>query len=167
MRSRFFGWEADFSPLRMPSRATNTDAIFVTSSGAETGEPRHLHARHRGGDHGRPASPGQTRSASDIQQKLKEFRTQDIRSRFAMVAVTLAVLAGFAGWTWIEVQRFAGIEQEFAPPPNWDEQQYLSNNPDVAAAVRRGRFKSGWRHYLFTGVEEARKGVSIERLPTE
>lgn len=84
-----------------------------------------------------------------------------------MVAVTLAVLAGFAGWTWIEVQRFARIEKDFASPPNWDEQQYLSNNPDVAAAVRRGRFKSGWRHYLFTGVEEARKGVSIERLSKE
>ena len=65
------------------------------------------------------------------------------------------------------MQRLARIEQEFAPPPNWDEQQYLSKNPDVAAAVRRGVFTLGWQHYLISGVEEGRKGVSIDRLPTE
>jgi hypothetical protein len=65
------------------------------------------------------------------------------------------------------MQRQVLIEQQFAPPPNWDEQLYLSKNPDVAVAVRMGRFKSGWQHYVAKGVEEGRKGVSIERLPTE
>ncbi|MFQ5745429.1 MAG: hypothetical protein ACE5HV_17890 [Acidobacteriota bacterium] len=65
------------------------------------------------------------------------------------------------------MQHVARIEEERAPPPNWDEQLYLSENPDVAAAVRRGRFRSGWQHYLANGVEKGRKGVSIERSPTE
>ncbi len=107
------------------------------------------------------------RSSPDIQDKLKEFRRGKILSRLVLVAVVLAVSVGFAVWIWIYTQREALIEQQFAPPPNWDEQLYLSKNPDVAEAVRRGRFKSGWRHYVIHGVEEGRKGVSIERLPTE
>jgi hypothetical protein len=139
----------------------------VTSSSAEKGEARHLHARHRGGDRGRPASPGQRPSSPDRQEKIKEFRIQDILTFFVVAAISLAVVAGFAVWIWVEMQRTARIEQELAPPPNWDEQLYLSKNPDVAAAVWRGRFKSGWQHYVAVGVEEGRKGVSIERLPTE
>ncbi len=160
MRSRFLA-------SRMPSRATNTGAISVSSSGVKNGEARHLHARHRGGDHRRPASLGQTRSRSDIQQKLKEFRKQDIRLRLVIAAVMLAVSAGLSGWIWIEMQRLDRTEQKFAPPSNWDEQQYLSKNPDVAAAVRRGGYISGWQHYFIYGAEEGRKGVSIVRLPTE
>ena len=72
-------------------------------------------------------------------------------------------LKKFAVWICIYTQREALIEQQFAPPPNWDEQLYLSKNPDVAEAMRRGSFKSGWQHYVIRGVEEGRKGVSIER----
>ncbi len=102
-----------------------------------------------------------------MQDKLKEFRRGKILSRLVLVAVVLAVSVGFTWWSWVETQREAVIEQQFAPPPNWDEQLYLSKNPDVAEAVRRGSFKSGWQHYVIRGVEEGRKGVSIERLPTE
>ena len=102
-----------------------------------------------------------------MQDKLKEIRREKTPSRLVLVAVVLAVSVGFAVWIYAHTQREALIEQQFAPPPNWDEQLYLSKNPDVAEAVRRGRFKSGWRHYVIRGVEEGRKGVSIERLPTE
>jgi hypothetical protein len=104
---------------------------------------------------------------TDIQEKIKKFRRKDILSIFVFAAISLAVVAGFAKWIWIKIQHQALIEQQFAPPPNWDEQQYLSKNPDVAEAVRRGRFKSGWKHYVVHGVEEKRRGVSIERLATE
>jgi hypothetical protein len=102
-----------------------------------------------------------------MQDKLKEFRRQDVLKFFVVAAISLTVVAGFGVWIWVDMQRTALIEQKLAPPPNWDEQQYLSKNPDVAVAVRMGRFKSGWRHYVIHGVEEGRKGVSIERLPTE
>lgn len=56
-------------------------------------------------------------------------------------------MAGFSIWTWVEIQRQAQIEKELEPPLDWDEQRYLAMNPDIAEAVRKGRFKSGWQHY--------------------
>ncbi len=143
------------------------DAISVTSSSVEEDEARRLRAHHPGGGYRRPAPQGETRSSPDIQDKLKEFRRDTILSRLALAAVVLAVSVGLAWWSWVEMPRHALVEQQFSPPPNWDEQLYLSKNPDVAEAVRRGGFESGWEHYVASGVEEGRKGVSIERLPTE
>jgi hypothetical protein len=160
MRSRFFA-------SRRPSTATDTESISVTSSSVEKDEARRLRARRRGGGYRRPAPQGETRSSLSIQDKLKEFRRENIRSRLVLAAVVLAVSAGLAWWSWVEMPRHALIELQFSAPPNWDEQLYLSKNPDVAATVRTGRFKSGWEHYVAHGVEEGRKGVSIERLPTE
>jgi lipopolysaccharide biosynthesis protein len=40
---------------------------------------------------------------------------------------------------------------------HFDEKYYLSNNADVAAAVKRGEFKSGREHYLRHGHKEHRK----------
>ena len=40
---------------------------------------------------------------------------------------------------------------------HFDEKYYLSKNPDVAAAVKRGEFKSGHEHYLRHGHKEHRK----------
>lgn len=44
------------------------------------------------------------------------------------------------------------------PPPEWREQAYLAANPDVAAAVRRGAYESGYEHYRLTGLREGRRG---------
>jgi GT2 family glycosyltransferase/glycosyltransferase involved in cell wall biosynthesis len=39
------------------------------------------------------------------------------------------------------------------------EELYLALNPDVAEAVRRGDFKTGWEHWRATGHDETRAGV--------
>ena len=43
-------------------------------------------------------------------------------------------------------------------PPEWDELRYLSQNPDVAGAVRAGTFSSGYDHWVKHGANEARTG---------
>lgn len=51
------------------------------------------------------------------------------------------------------------------PPPNWNEQKYLANNPDVATAVKAGAMPSGLWHYLKYGKNENRS-FSGWRMPT-
>ncbi len=46
---------------------------------------------------------------------------------------------------------------ELEPPPDFDEEAYLSNNPDVAAAVAQGKLHSGFEHYYLYGKKEGRK----------
>jgi|ERR1700688_1475507 len=43
----------------------------------------------------------------------------------------------------------------------WNEELYLKINPDVAAAIARGEFRSGREHYQLAGRFEHRQGVSI------
>ncbi|MGQ9368576.1 LysM peptidoglycan-binding domain-containing protein [Azospirillum sp. ST 5-10] len=43
-----------------------------------------------------------------------------------------------------------------APPPGWRENAYLTAYPDVAAAVLRGTFASGYEHYRKFGEAEGR-----------
>jgi len=45
-----------------------------------------------------------------------------------------------------------------AMPPDWDDANYLSLNPDVGRAVRAGRIASGYDHYLRWGRAENRSG---------
>ncbi len=41
--------------------------------------------------------------------------------------------------------------------PGWfNDSCYLRNNPDVAAAVRKGDLRSGWHHYVLYGRTEGR-----------
>lgn len=40
-----------------------------------------------------------------------------------------------------------------------DDRSYLSQNPDVAAAVAQGKFKSGFDHFLDFGRFEGRSGI--------
>ncbi len=54
---------------------------------------------------------------------------------------------------------------ETTPHPKWDEEQYLSANPDVASSVAAGRLRSGWQHYLRHGLDESRPGVSLTEPP--
>ena len=42
----------------------------------------------------------------------------------------------------------------------FDEASYLRANPDVAAAVQAGQFKSGWQHYEKYGRNEGRRLVA-------
>jgi hypothetical protein len=42
-------------------------------------------------------------------------------------------------------------------PPEFDESQYLIANPDVAAAVQQGDFRSGTDHFLRFGADEGRQ----------
>lgn len=42
------------------------------------------------------------------------------------------------------------------PPPDFDETTYLTANPDVAAAVVKGQFGSGFEHYIKYGRVEGR-----------
>jgi hypothetical protein len=42
------------------------------------------------------------------------------------------------------------------PHPTFDESAYLCANPDVAEAVSRGDFASGYEHFLLHGQDEGR-----------
>jgi SAM-dependent methyltransferase len=42
---------------------------------------------------------------------------------------------------------------------SFEESSYLNHNPDVAAAILRGEFSSGWHHYIAFGCCEGRPGV--------
>jgi hypothetical protein len=44
----------------------------------------------------------------------------------------------------------------FVPPPDFNEKQYLLDNPDVRDAVEIGHFKSGYHHYMANGRKEGR-----------
>jgi glycosyltransferase involved in cell wall biosynthesis len=52
-----------------------------------------------------------------------------------------------------------GLEEEF------DEDTYLFLNADVAAAVEKGLFPSGYRHWVVSGRKEGRAGGPWEMLP--
>ncbi|HEY1847618.1 MAG TPA: class I SAM-dependent methyltransferase [Opitutaceae bacterium] len=43
---------------------------------------------------------------------------------------------------------------------DFDEQDYLRSNPDVAAAVAAGSIPSGWAHFVRFGLSEGRPGVA-------
>jgi len=43
-----------------------------------------------------------------------------------------------------------------ATPENFEESGYLAANPDVAEAVRKGQFQSGWQHFEGHGRKESR-----------
>lgn len=45
----------------------------------------------------------------------------------------------------------------------WNEQAYLLTNPDVAQAIKQGKFKSGIEHFLTFGKYENRRGIPNPR----
>ncbi len=47
-------------------------------------------------------------------------------------------------------------------PAEFNEDAYLEHNPDVAAAIARGEFPSGWSHFFASGYREERQGVPAE-----
>jgi len=55
--------------------------------------------------------------------------------------------------------RIASLAQLHGPfPPEWDEVRYLRLNPDVYAAVRQGKWESGYKHWMAHGAAEYRPG---------
>ena len=52
---------------------------------------------------------------------------------------------------------------ESGPPANWNEALYLRLHPDVAAAVQRHVFTSGYQHYLAAGHAEGRQSGTPPR----
>ena len=97
----------------------------------------------------------------NVEKQLNLFRKQDKVQRGLFIAISCllvaALVVGFRFSTDLEV----GMERSMVPPPGWVEQAYLDENPDVAAAVRSGKFESGWQHYLLHGIEEGRGGVTL------
>src|SRR5262249_43914845 len=65
--------------------------------------------------------------------------------------------------TEVQPVDLAEPEDASADMEAWDEATYLAVNPDVAAAVGRGEFKSGREHYELAGRTERRKGGSVPR----
>ena len=49
------------------------------------------------------------------------------------------------------------LEGRLPRKPEFDEAWYLTTYPDVAAAVRDGRFASGYEHYVREGWREGRR----------
>jgi SAM-dependent methyltransferase len=47
---------------------------------------------------------------------------------------------------------------------NFDENEYLLSNPDVANAVREGAFRSGWEHWQHFGRKERRRSRAITQV---
>lgn len=45
------------------------------------------------------------------------------------------------------------------PVADFSERDYIAGNPDVAAAVSAGKFRSGWEHFLLYGHAEDRPGT--------
>src|SRR4051812_36814105 len=52
--------------------------------------------------------------------------------------------------------RMAITLEAVATPENFEESGYLAANPDVAEAVRKGQFQSGWQHFEGHGRKESR-----------
>src|SRR5207248_7997789 len=50
-------------------------------------------------------------------------------------------------------------------PPSFDEDAYLLFNPDIAEAVRKRRYNSGYEHWVKHGRLEHRKGTPVETAP--
>jgi hypothetical protein len=98
-----------------------------------------------------------------VEKQLTLFRRQDRFQRGLFFAVTcllaVALVVGFRLSTDLETD----MAQSLTPPPSWAEQTYLDANPDVAAAVRSGKFVSGWQHYLVHGKREGRAGAAPPR----
>jgi len=67
--------------------------------------------------------------------------------------------AGFAKYLDDTLQAHSAVPALAASEhPNWDETLYLAVNPDIAAAIARGEFKSGKEHWELTGRIEHRRG---------
>ena len=93
-----------------------------------------------------------------------------MRKVLILLAITLlpsvaSVLGYWAGFrinlaAWMPPTPAAPEEPEpqEAMPREWREDGYLLRNPDVAAAVRSGVFRSGYEHYLRAGLREGRRG---------
>lgn len=95
---------------------------------------------------------------SDIEARLRRFRRADTINRVSMAlafAVVLALSSGFGLFAleWESAQQ----AKLLSPPPNWDEAAYLAENPDVQTLIDKGRFESGWHHYLANGINEDRR----------
>lgn len=71
---------------------------------------------------------------------------------------TLAISSIEDGSDLVEVSRSGLVEllQRLISVSAFDEHYYLEDNPDVAAAVEAGRFRSGFHHYLCFGYLEGR-----------
>ena len=100
---------------------------------------------------------------SDVEVKLEQFRRNDRLGRILMVLAIvggLAISAG-AGFGFVLWERSQQAEL-LTPPANWNEERYLERYPDVRQLVERGRFESGWHHFLANGINENRKAPGLE-----
>ncbi|WP_448192855.1 LysM peptidoglycan-binding domain-containing protein [Azospirillum sp. sgz301742] len=106
-----------------------------------------------------------------------------MRKVLILLAITLlpAVASVLGYWAGFRINLAAWMpptppapeepEPQAAMPPEWREDAYLARNPDVAAAVRSGVFRSGYDHYLRAGLREGRRGglpdgMTLPPVPT-
>lgn len=60
---------------------------------------------------------------------------------------------------WARKDKVKDLDLTDAPIPGWRETTYLAANPDVAAAVKAGQWRSGYDHYRLFGRAEGRPGA--------
>ncbi|RJF76755.1 hypothetical protein D3877_28080 [Azospirillum cavernae] len=60
---------------------------------------------------------------------------------------------------WARKDKVKDLNLTDAPIPGWRETTYLAANPDVAAAVKAGQWRSGYDHYRLFGRAEGRPGA--------
>jgi hypothetical protein len=60
---------------------------------------------------------------------------------------------------WARKDKVKDLELTDSPLPGWREATYLAANPDVAAAVKAGQWRSGYDHYRHFGRAEGRPGA--------
>jgi hypothetical protein len=88
------------------------------------------------------------------------------------VAVNEAIAPGTADVSFFDYEQFVRFQNPSAAVPTnqinglplaqlFDESFYLSNNPDVAAAVNAGALGSGFEHFVLYGVVEGRSPSTL------
>lgn len=65
--------------------------------------------------------------------------------------------SGIRGYVQDNPGFLADMSALFTAAVDWDEQRYLSLNPDVGSAVSDGTFDTGLQHYLLHGIHEGRR----------
>ncbi|OAE48274.1 glycosyltransferase family A protein [Agrobacterium tumefaciens] len=66
------------------------------------------------------------------------------------------------GIEWSDLEELLRKMRAAVPiPPSFDEEAYLRRNEDVATAVKSGKFRSGYEHYIIHGRGEGRTRSSI------
>lgn len=102
----------------------------------------------------------QSEIVSDVEDKLGQLSRHDRIFRGAFTLCGLIVVAVLITGFWLLRETKEEYLLRTGPPAGWLDRAYLARYPDVAQAVRMGKFDSGWHHYVMHGRKEGRLGAN-------